>query len=285
MTALERLLDASGMERSERVALVTGAAKGIGLAIAERLVVDGYRVVIGDIDEIGGSAEAERLCGIGGLVTFRRLDVTDEADVETVVRGVAAEFGSLDLMVNNAGVTTHARIEDLSLDEWRRVLSVDLEGVFLGLRAAGRVMLGQGSGTIVNIASVAWDRGTPGRAPYVVSKAGVVGLTKVAAVEWSGRGIRVNAVAPGYIDTALLRGAYERGAIDERDVLARIPAGRVAQVSEIAEVVAFLASPAASYITGHVMVVDGGFLADYGVGLKADAAAAVKPADAGPEVR
>lgn len=260
----QQVQDAAG------VALITGAAKGIGLAIAERLSGDGYRVVIGDIDEVGGAAEAERLRGTGADVTFRRLDVTEEADVESVVRGVAEDLGSLDLMVNNAGVTTHAHLEDLSLDEWRRVLAVDLEGVFLGVRAAGRVMLEQGSGAIVNIASVAWDRGTPGRAPYVVSKAGVVGLTKVAAVEWSGRGIRVNAVAPGYIDTALLRGAYERGAIDERDVLARIPAGRVAQVSEIAEVVAFLASPAASYITGQVIVVDGGFLADYGVGLKSD---------------
>ena len=172
--------------------------------------------------------------------------------------------------MNNAGITTHGLIEDLPFADWRRVLDVDLDGVFLGVRAAGRVMVRQGSGSIVNIASIAWDRGAPGRSAYVASKAGVVGLTKTAAVEWAARGVRVNAVAPGYIDTPLLRGAYERGAIAERDVLARIPAARVAHVSEIAAVVAFLGSPAASYITGQTIVVDGGFLADYGVGLRKD---------------
>ena len=129
-------------------------------------------------------------------------------------------------------------------------------------------MLRQGSGSIVNIASVAWDRGSPGRAPYTVSKAGVVGLTKVAAVEWSARGVRVNAVAPGYVDTPMLRAAFEKGVIDEGDVLGRIPVGRVAEAREIAEVVAFLGSPASSYVSGQTIAVDGGFLADYGVGLK-----------------
>jgi len=133
MTAQERSAKVGGGQTSAPVALVTVAAKGIGLAIVERLVAGGYRIVIGDSDDRGGSAEAERSRGIGGLVTFRRLDVTAEADVEAVVRGVAEEFGSLALTVNNTGVTTHARIEDLTLDEWRRVLSVDLEGVLLGL--------------------------------------------------------------------------------------------------------------------------------------------------------
>jgi 3-oxoacyl-[acyl-carrier protein] reductase len=252
---------------SEQVAVVTGGASGIGLATVGRLGRAGYTVVLTDKDEAAAARQAETLAESGLRVEARRMDVSVEADVDGVLDGIVEDMGSLDLMVNNAGITTHVPIEDLTLDDWRRVLGVDLEGVFLCLRAAGRIMLRQGGGSIVNIASIAWDRGVPGRAPYAVSKAGVVALTKVAAVEWSSRGIRVNAVAPGYIDTPLLRAAYDRGAIDERDVLARIPAGRVAQVGEIAEVVAFLGSQAASYITGQTIVADGGFLVDYGVGL------------------
>lgn len=249
----------------DRVAVVTGSASGIGLAIVERLAGDGWRTVITDIDTRAGPVQAARLVAEGFDVSFRQLDVTDEAEVDLVVPAIAAELGRIDAFVNNAGLTTHGGIESLGFDAWRRVLSVDLDGVFLGMRAAGRVMLAQGSGSIVNITSVSHERGAPGRSAYVSAKAGVVALTKVGAVEWSGQGVRVNAVAPGYIETPLLRGAIERGAIDEQDVLARIPMGRVATPAEIAGAVAFLASRDAAYITGHTLVVDGGFLADYGV--------------------
>jgi len=248
--------------------MVTGGGSGIGLAIVERAARAGYLAVIADVNEDLGNHNAARLRSEGLLVEFRRLDVTDESAVDDVLKGAASEFGSLDLFVNNAGISAHALIEDLSTSDWQHVLDVNLNGVFLCLRAAGRIMLRQGFGSIVNIASVAWDRGSPGRAPYSVSKAGVVALTKVAAVEWAARGVRVNAVAPGYVDTPMLRTAFENGAIDEGDVLARIPAGRFAQAGEIAEVVAFLGSPAASYMNGHIVAVDGGFLADYGVGLQ-----------------
>jgi 3-oxoacyl-[acyl-carrier protein] reductase len=250
------------------MAFVTGGASGIGLAITNRLAADGRTVVVADVDDDSGERCIAAARAAGYDVYFRHLDVTSESDVDETIAAVARDHGALDVLVNNAGIQVHHPIVDLTTEEWNKVLGVNLQGAFYCLRAAGRLMLKQGAGSIVNIASVAAERGPVGRAPYAVSKSGIVALTRVAAAEWSVRGVRVNAIAPGYVDTPMLRGAYELGTILESDVLRRIPAGRLAQADEIANVVSFLASPEATYITGVVLPVDGGFLIDYGVPLQ-----------------
>jgi 3-oxoacyl-[acyl-carrier protein] reductase len=252
----------------DAVAVVTGGASGIGWAIGCRLLADGWHVVVADIDEARARARLEE--AMSESLEFRRLDVRDRTGVSEFFPAVARQCGRLDLLVNCAGVTGHWRLEDLPWEEWRRVIDIDLDGAFVCLQAAGRVMLEQGSGCIVNIASIAAERGAFGRASYCIAKAGLVALTKVAAVEWTHRGVRVNAVGPGYVDTPFLRAAYDKGAVDERDVLGRTPARRLASADEIAAVVAFLASSDASYVSGHTLYADGGFLADYGVSLVQD---------------
>lgn len=243
---------------SARAAIITGGGNGLGRATARVLAREGWTVASFDL-----SLPAEPDAGIADVVG----DVTDGPALEAAVRAFAAEQGGLGLFVNNAGITKRAPLEQLTWEQWSAVVAVNLHGTFNGTQAAGRVMLEQGSGAIVNIASIAADRGQPGRAPYGATKAGVVGLTKAAAVEWAARGVRVNAVGPGYIDSGVYRTALENGALDSAEVLARIPIDRVADAEEIANVIVFLASPAASYLTGQVIYVDGGFLADFGIGV------------------
>ncbi len=242
-----------------RVALITGGAQGIGLAVGQRLHDEGWVVVAADLH--AGEAEA------AGLL-FRPLDVRDREQVDATLSSVVTELGGLDLLVNNAGIQRHRPIVDLTWDDWAAVVDVNLHGVFNTLQAGGRIMLERGGGVIVNMASVAAERGAPGRAPYSTTKAAIVGLTRAAAVEWAANGVRVNAVGPGYVDTGVLRAAIENGTLAPADILERIPAGRFAAADEIAATISFLASPGAAYLTGQVIYVDGGFLADYGVNVR-----------------
>ena len=247
-----------------RTAIVTGGAAGIGRQIAERLASDGYRVVCADVVQHDLPAlDLAALPAEPGLV-WMPLDVTDHAAVGAAFDAVAAATGSIDVLVNNAGIQRHRGIEDLSWDEWKAVVDVNLHGVFTCLQAAGRHMLAAGRGAIVNISSVS-ARGSAGRAPYSTTKAAVIGLTSTAGAEWAARGVRVNAVAPGYIDTGVFRQGVAAGTLKEETILARIPAGRLADASEIANAVSWLVSDQSQYVIGQTLYVDGGFIVDYGV--------------------
>ena len=240
------------MTSTSRTALVTGAARGIGLAIARRLAADGLRVALLDLDPaVKDAAQA-----VGGEALSLVADVTRAADVDAAVGRVIDAWGRLDVLVNNAGITGRSfPIWELTDDDWRRVIDVDLTSVFLCCRAAVRAMLAQGAGRIVNIASIAGKEGNPTLVPYSSAKAGVIGLTKALAKEVATRGILVNAVAPAVIRTALLE-QMERSTVDL--LVSKIPMGRVGTPEEVAALVAWLASDECSFSTGAVYDLSGG---------------------------
>jgi NAD(P)-dependent dehydrogenase (short-subunit alcohol dehydrogenase family) len=241
----------------DRVALVTGAGQGIGAEIARALTGAGARVVVADRNSQTGAQVAE---SVGGL--FVELDVTDSNAVRRATEAIVGDLGGIDVLVNNAGIVRNTPAEATSDDEWRQILAVNCDGVFWCCREVGRVMLEAGSGSIVNIASMSGlvvNRPQP-QAAYNVSKAAVIMLTKSLAAEWAGRGVRVNAVAPGYVATELtLKGMSNPEWRDEW--LRSTPMGRVAQPAEIAPAVLYLASEASSYVTGSTLVIDGGYTA------------------------
>jgi 3-oxoacyl-[acyl-carrier protein] reductase len=254
------------VNRETRVAFVTGGAGGIGWATCEELVASGWQVAIGDLGD-AAKVRTDEGRGILGLT----LDVSDQASVDATFDAALEHFGRLDLLVNNAGVQRHGPVEELSFADWRTVLDVNLDGVFRCLQAGGRPMLAARRGSVVNISSMSAERGAPGRAAYIASKAAVIGLTRTAAVEWAGRGVRVNAIGPGYVDTPLMRTYIGDGTVAEEPIIERTPLGRMADPREIAAAIRFLGSDDASFITGQVFWIDGGFLANYGIGSAAAA--------------
>jgi NAD(P)-dependent dehydrogenase (short-subunit alcohol dehydrogenase family) len=249
------------MSEERRVAVVTGAAQGIGRRVAETLAARGFDLALTDLQPSAATAESLRNANRRALDVPG--DVSDEGHVSALAAAVDERFGRVDVLVNNAGISSIGPAEDLDADEWRRVLDVNLTGPFLTSRAFGRAMLAAGRGSIVNIASIAGLRAVADRAAYNASKHGLIGLTRTLAAEWGARGVRVNAVCPGWVKTEMDEADQAAAHYTDADIVGQVPLGRFAAPDDVAAAVAFLADDEASgFVNGVALPVDGGWSAD-----------------------
>jgi len=243
------------MRLQDKVAMITGSARGIGRATALAFAAEGAQVIVCDMDAAGGEQTAADIRAAGGRAQFVQVDVTDRASVDALVQAAQARFGRIDVLVNNAGVLRDRSLLKMTEQDFDFVINVNLKGVFNCTQAVAPLLAAQGSGVILNASSVVGVSGNYGQTSYVASKAGVIGMTKVWARELGPKGVRVNAVAPGFISTEMLAGIPDKVM---EELKAKISLRRLGRPEDIAHAYVFLASDEAAYITGHVLHVDGG---------------------------
>jgi 3-oxoacyl-[acyl-carrier protein] reductase len=242
---------------TDKVALVTGASRGLGQAIARALAQEGAAIAAVARSEDALKDTLDSIRALGGIAEPFAFDVADEPAVDAAVEKIAARFGRIDVLVNNAGVTRDGLLMRMKAEDWDAVINTNLKGAFHLTKPVGRLMVKQRSGRIINISSVIGLMGNAGQANYAASKAGLIGFTKSVAREFASRGITCNVVCPGFIETDMTKGLGEDL---RKKLLEKIPLARLGQPDDVAGVVAFLASPAANYITGQILTVDGGMV-------------------------
>lgn len=248
------------MKLAGKVAIVTGAAQGIGKEIAVALAQEGSDIVVVDVNLEQAEKTAQELAALGRKTMALKVDVSKSAEVDDMVNKILDKFGKIDILVNNAGITRDNLLLRMKEEEWDLVISINLKGTFNCLKAVTRPMVKARSGKIVNVASIIGIAGNAGQANYAASKAGVIALTKSAAKELASRNVNVNAVAPGFIQTAMTQGLPETV---KEEMLKRIPLAKLGEVKDVAKAVLFLAGPDSDYITGQVIVVDGGMVMNF----------------------
>ncbi len=263
------------MRLAGETALVTGAARGLGAAISRALAREGCAVAAGDVDAAAAAAIAAEL---GERAIGVEVDVRDRSSVTAAVARTVERLGEITVLVNCAGINHVGPSETQDEALWSDVLEINLSGAFRCSQIAGARMLAAGRGSIINIASIQARRASPGRAAYCASKSGLLGLTQALAVEWAARGVRVNAVSPGYMKTRLALDAIDSGLIAESELLDRIPAGHLGEAEDVANAVIFLAAPESGYVTGTAIEVDGGYAA-----FGAPGPASRIPSESGPQ--
>jgi NAD(P)-dependent dehydrogenase (short-subunit alcohol dehydrogenase family) len=249
------------MDSPQKVAIVTGAASGIGKSVAERYAQEGVAVVLSDVNQELGAQAAEQIRQAGGQATFVRADVSRPTDCEQMVAFALEQHGRLDYACNNAGIGGEQnQTADLSIEGWQQILAINLSGIFYCMKYQIPAMLKGGGGAIVNMASILGQVGFAGAVGYVAAKHGVVGLTQAAALEYAPHGIRINAVGPGFISTPMIHELEENSELKSA-LVALHPIGRLGRSEEVAELVIWLSSEKASFVTGAYYPVDGGYLA------------------------